>query len=225
MLVKLSLIACILKVCFAIVIGSITSDKSSVDSRSIGIVPEDTCVCPYDPDDQEGSWECQVDCSDAEKRMYLSERDSTEHTKRVCYCQDDDPYCNCPIIHRPWNDFDKREPEVDNTISALHPRSCPPDGQEVCHKVEGKVVCIPCIEERIVCPVYKRAQSDSAICYRGLNGKYICPPCQPSCCPREIFRALHESNSDVWCPPCDYPQAATVTEQVTDITQPTPTAK
>ncbi|OCF74509.1 hypothetical protein I204_04884 [Kwoniella mangroviensis CBS 8886] len=104
--------------------------------------------------------------------MYLADRDLTEFTKRLCYCQDEDPYCTC-------------------------------------------------IEERIVCPVSKRAQSESAICLRGLDGNFICPPCQPSCCPRELSRALHDSNSDVWCPPCDYPQAATITEQVKDITQPT----
>ncbi|KAK6909967.1 hypothetical protein I203_103993 [Kwoniella mangroviensis CBS 8507] len=221
MFLKFALLPCHIQVSVAVVIGSISSaDKPSVGSRSLSLIPKDTCVCPYNPQSESG-WSEWVKCPDEQKRMYLADRDLTEFTKRLCYCQDEDPYCNCPIIHRPWTDFDKREPEGIDTVSVLHARSCPPDRQEVCHKVNGEVVCTPCIEERIVCPVSKRAQSESAICLRGLDGNFICPPCQPSCCPRELSRALHDSNSDVWCPPCDYPQAATITEQVKDITQPT----
>ncbi|WWC62103.1 uncharacterized protein I303_104693 [Kwoniella dejecticola CBS 10117] len=182
-------------VTLAIVIGSVHPTRG-LDSPTL--VEKDTCVCPYDPE-QEGFWECQLACNNNSKRMYLSTRDLTNFTERICFCPLDDPFCNCPPIHWPHGEPPKGKREPENTVAVLHAQNWPPDGHEVCHTVNEEVVCIPCIEKRVVCPVNKRALVPPDRCLRALGGKFICPPCPPTCCPRDIARALEESGGDVWC--------------------------
>ncbi|WVQ67547.1 uncharacterized protein L199_005747 [Kwoniella botswanensis] len=173
-------------------------------------LPENTCICPYDPLVPEGWLECVGKCASHEKRVHLSTRDLSHLTRQVCVCPEDEQNCPCPLIPPPdcCTPTYKRN-ELTNVMPALHARSCPPEG-EICHVVNGKIECIPCIQERIICPQYKRAEADDSsaiICLATTEGKISCPSCPRPCplCPLAESKRDTEAISALWCPPCNPP--------------------
>ncbi|OCF60743.1 hypothetical protein L486_00383 [Kwoniella mangroviensis CBS 10435] len=123
-------------------------------------LPENTCICPYDPLIPEDWLECVGRCAQHEKRVHLSTRDLSHHTRRVCVCPEDAP--NCPPCNPPY------------------PPNCP----QCWYNAFGTVVCPLCPWPPVTstkppkptitfCPLsrkYCRAQPD---------GTYKCPGCGP----------------------------------------------
>ncbi|OCF38718.1 hypothetical protein I317_07503 [Kwoniella heveanensis CBS 569] len=185
---------------------------SMVEYRSVSIstsapILDGRCICAYDPDT---AMDCFVDCAN-DQITYLSEEDLSHLEKGVCHCPLNVPDCACTsplldVIHR-------RDAA---SVSVLHARSCPPDGKEVCYRIRGEIRCIPCIEERVMCPLEEReiycldsADEASRIicrtqyCKSDVEGNIICPSC-PTPRPRPPICPLCVASDDgtFHCPPC-----------------------
>ncbi|WWC89208.1 uncharacterized protein L201_004126 [Kwoniella dendrophila CBS 6074] len=178
----------------------------------------DICVCPYEPENIEAWEKCNTDCARHKKRIHLSSRDLSHLTRQVCICPEDVPDCPCPLIPPPdccYTNNYKRD-NVAKIVPALNARKCPPNGEEICHIVDDKIECIPCIQERPLCPAYNIAETntstDAIVCLASRDdGRIKCPLCPPLCpfCPITNFpsasKRSEKENNLLWCPPCDYP--------------------
>ncbi|WVQ67546.1 uncharacterized protein L199_005746 [Kwoniella botswanensis] len=147
--------------------------SSSLVSRYAGIFPRDSCICEYDPE-HPCKWD-DCDCGPIRPRP----------SKQCCGIIDP------PIL------LSERDDSI-NTTPVLHARACPPNQEQVCYVYRGIKYCIPCIEERIICPL----EDEQIICLNDADGIIRCPPCRP---PRPPICPLCVShrNGTIVCPrPC-----------------------
>ncbi|OCF60744.1 hypothetical protein L486_00384 [Kwoniella mangroviensis CBS 10435] len=182
--------------------------SSSLVSRYEGLFSRDSCICEYDPEDLSKWDDCVDRCQESSKRVYLSERDLSHMTRATCYCPFNQTSCDCgPIRPRPPKQccgiihppilLSERDAPI-NTTPVLHARACPPNQEQVCYVYRGIKYCVPCIEERIVCPL----EDEQIICLDDADGIIRCPPCRP---PRPPICPLCVShrNGTIVCPrPC-----------------------
>ncbi|WVQ99604.1 hypothetical protein IAU59_006740 [Kwoniella sp. CBS 9459] len=174
-----------------------------VEYRS-SVTFSESCICAFDPE-VASTPECALDCPN-EQITFLSEQDLSHFEEEICHCPLNDPECACTSSIGADSQRVRRDA---SSVSVLHARTCPPDGKEVCYRIRGEIRCIPCIEERVMCPLEER----EVYCLDSTDevGKIICPPCTrpPIVCPLYTVEAEFckvDAEGNIVCPSCPIPR-------------------